>query len=988
MIGYEDFLPIYPDISEHDFQQKIFEKKEFNELALSKNLEEIEKGSFLQHQKIIQRLLSSETLYDELLLYHETGTGKSGAAFAVTENLYNSKSFSKVYVFARGGDLLISLMKQLVYKYSKRYIIPENVSEQDIIAAVGDTSLQAAIDTELVMSNLRPDEQKKNSYIRKMVSDFYQFRTLETFSKELEKFSDDIIKTKYSNSVFIIDEVQNIKPDENAKIYKQFHRLFHLVENRKILLMSATPMRNEPNELAFILNLILPLKEQLPVNEEFNSKFILGDKIINKEILKDYIKGRISVLTSSPSNVDVRYMGNFLRGTTISQFKLFQTEMKDIQKNGYSRAYLRDTKEEKTIYSNSRQASLFVFPDESYGKEGLEKYTSKNGRFLPEFVSEVNTIQKLERLSSKYARVINDILSNPKKLVYIYCSIIHGSGIDVLVRLLEIYGFSRARGAERIEAKRFISLTSETSNIDKLINYFNSPDNRYGKYCQVIIGSRKISEGFTFKNIQIIHNITLHWNYTETQQANARGIRYLSHEDLENDGVIPIVEIYQHSSEPKLNSKNIYSIDMLMMDTSYKKDILVRKMNRVIKEIAIDCPLTHKRNMRTEFGDGSRECDYQACEYECDNVDMNEIKIDYSTFNLFYQKDDKIIEKIKKLYSDRFILKFQTIRDMLDLNEGHLIRVLSTMIRYNIPIINKYGIECFLREQDNEYYIVDSIVLPNNHKELSLYTEYPFMNIRKSMNKIVKENSHHHIMSKINEISESKTMEQIRPLVLSLPNEYQKKFLETSLVNIYYKKTSSIFSQIIEEIYKDKIKKEAGRIFSYISQPIVRCLHLDSGRWGNYTQEVKKENEVSIDIERNPYGFYGIIEGDKFCIKDIRDAIDNKEGKIDKRKIKTGANCLEVGFNKNKLAEICLHLGIEIPSDKLHLDPKRDLERTRNGKKLLQEWSSWSNEELARGYYWYSMDKGTICDSIKKWFAEKGLLVDGVCGKAGKRKDE
>ena len=93
MIHYEDFLLTYPEISDPLLQQKIYNKKEFNELILSKNIEEIEQGEFLKHQKIIQRFLSAETIYDELLVYHETGTGKSGVAFAVKLNLIISINF-------------------------------------------------------------------------------------------------------------------------------------------------------------------------------------------------------------------------------------------------------------------------------------------------------------------------------------------------------------------------------------------------------------------------------------------------------------------------------------------------------------------------------------------------------------------------------------------------------------------------------------------------------------------------------------------------------------------------------------------------------------------------------------------------------------------------------------------------------------------------------------------------------------------------------
>ena len=83
-----NFLLKYPNIDnfdynilnpyEDDFYEVIYKKKEFYENRLE-NFEQIPKkiGSLMKHQKLIARFFSSNTLYDELLLLHEMGTGKS-----------------------------------------------------------------------------------------------------------------------------------------------------------------------------------------------------------------------------------------------------------------------------------------------------------------------------------------------------------------------------------------------------------------------------------------------------------------------------------------------------------------------------------------------------------------------------------------------------------------------------------------------------------------------------------------------------------------------------------------------------------------------------------------------------------------------------------------------------------------------------------------------------------------------------------------------
>jgi hypothetical protein len=584
-MDYQDFLPMYPEIDAPRFQQQILNKKEFYDLKLTADIENVNKGDFLNHQKIIQRFMNPNALYDELLLYHETGTGKSGAAFAVTEQLYNSKSFKKVFVFAKGKSHLTSLLRDLVENYSnKRYSIPENIEVEDTVR-----------------------------YMRKAVSKFYQFRTFEKFAVYLQNISNEKIREDYSNTVLIIDEVHNFKSDNDANIYRQFHRLIHNTDNRKVLLMSGTPMRDDVSEISYIMNLILPLDQQLPVGKEFAEKYVdrENNAIKTPDELKKFMRGRVSFMISSSTDVRSKYIGKYVSPLKIEQFKIFNTVMTSPQLEGYINAYKLDMTRDGSIYNRTRQASMFVFPDGSYGQEGVKNYTTNSGELRMELFDKLNTIQGLAKYSSKYAFAIETALKNPRKLVYIYSSSVNGSGIELFTKILGIYGYKKASGKEKRPGRRFIVLTSEEKeNVDTPLTFFNRPENRYGEYCQIIIGSKKISEGFTFKNIQIVHILTLHWNYTETQQAIARAIRYRSHAALIADGLIPLVEIYQHASILPSENSEVKSLDVLMLETSQQKDILIRKMDRIIKEISFDCPLMFERNYRNT-GFDSRDCDYQ-----------------------------------------------------------------------------------------------------------------------------------------------------------------------------------------------------------------------------------------------------------------------------------------------------------------------------------------------------------------------------------------
>ena len=78
-----NFIPFYPDLTDPNFSYNIARKKEFNDYALTSDYTQIP-GLFRQ-QVIIQRFLSPETLYNELLIYHRVGAGKTATALAVGE---------------------------------------------------------------------------------------------------------------------------------------------------------------------------------------------------------------------------------------------------------------------------------------------------------------------------------------------------------------------------------------------------------------------------------------------------------------------------------------------------------------------------------------------------------------------------------------------------------------------------------------------------------------------------------------------------------------------------------------------------------------------------------------------------------------------------------------------------------------------------------------------------------------------------------------
>lgn len=529
----------------------------------------------------------------------EMGTGKTCTAIAAIEQLRYEKNrhINRAIVCAKGTGILNNFSQELLFSCTDGRYIPDNYDKLSDLERIHRT--------------------------RKITSEFYKFNTFETFAKEIAKTKDEALAERFSNTIFVIDEVHNLREKEEVvrkegdvknflinkrasglsqplDIYKQFHRLFHTVRESKILLMSGTVMKDDPVEFASVMNLILPLDNQFPTDKDFTKNYFNDNGTIKPNMVQSMAsktKGRISYLKAMTSEVKKVFEGR--KVGDLEHFIVYPGTMSDFQTQAYTEAYERD-KSDRSIFINSRQASLFVFPNGSYGTDGFNKYIVKRrgdtrGAGRPtiaqhkkqeasytlsnELVRAINkNLSNLKRFSNKFAETIRIILDEPRMKVLVYCEYVNGSGCILFAKILDQFGFTQARGDERSKGLRYALLTHQTTSqksVQQIINRFNKDDNADGEFISVIIGSKIISEGFTFKNIRKEFIFTPHWNYSETAQVIARGWRLGSHNTLIVRGDQDIkVKIYQLVSIPADGAAP--SIDLDMYETSEKKDMAMK----------------------------------------------------------------------------------------------------------------------------------------------------------------------------------------------------------------------------------------------------------------------------------------------------------------------------------------------------------------------------------------------------------------------------
>lgn len=1051
-LNIEDFFTAYPFHSEDiddeidvynstNFENVIYRKKEFHNQIAPTEPKPKTRGEPLTHQKFISRFLSSRTPYDECLLFHDVGTGKTCSAIATAELSKNiGTNYKQTLILVSGDTIRRNFIREIAFKCTKGEYIPKNYE----ISTKGEQVAR----------------------LNKKIRNSYKILTFEIFTKMLNLLTPEQIEREYSNRVIIIDEIHNIRihPEESSSkkqkrkdlkqqqklnIYKTFHTFLHLVKNRKILLLSATPMKDMPFEFSSVMNLILPLDQQLPEGNDFVKEYFENDKLIQQDKLKSIVRGRISYLRSMETSLQKEFVGDLLKGN-LEYFNVVKHKMSDFQKQYYLNAFNKDERDEKQgLYDNSRQASLFVYPDGSYGKTGFEKYLkkTKSGHYqlIKEFKDEITNgdkatimerLENVKKLSCSFHDTIKQILDNPNQNIFVYCKYVKGGGIILLGEILKLFEYKRfnienqrkflkakSENKEEVkiditkvedieklleeemeENKYFAVITGETASsfeTEEIIEKFNSSENKNGKLCQVILGSQLLGEGKSLFNIRQIHILTPHWNNSEIEQAIGRGVRAFSHDELpENERNI---KIFRHLS---VADKLINSIDFKMYKVSEDKEKLIRQLTRLSKIVSFDCLQNKPRNLLETDMDGSRSCDYEKCEYKCDGEIDEEQELITDSYNLYYSEDDigNMLNIIKEMF--RFCSHYtleeiqQSIlsKTKVEISPMIMLKTLKSIIDLSVDIPNRFGMPCYMRENNNTFFLVDDITYSNNIL-LSYYEKSPEIRQEKTLQDEIDERPN--LISKyLQKYKVEENKEKFLKTIQTIPLDQREKMLEIAYV-LHKNNKNNFISQVIMEHYKEYINTYYD-VSTLLYKDFKIMRKFENNEWNDCDEKEidmilsHKQEEVK-DFDKLDY--FGILKNNAkteqkdFLIRDNTNQKITKGGKVDHRGGSTrGFVCLTHPLMK--IGKIYENINIPIPED-FNLEPPKNIKKEDYYKKILNEKFSKVKEsekklfikytpeyinnlslvELTKLVYIYiKSSKKSLCEEMKQWFIENKLM--------------
>jgi superfamily II DNA or RNA helicase len=259
-------------------------------------------------QRFIRDYIQFNSPYRGALLYHELGSGKSGASIAAAEGYIEKK---KIFVLSPASlavnyenEILkiSSIGLNLKKDWTQIKISKTNKKALEILEskyAISSTLIKKEgivwiplykndIPNAIILKT-KPDNDDKlaiTTTTSHIIKNRYTFISYNGLSAKLIK---NLGKSPFDNGFIIIDEVHNfISRVVNGSILaRTIYTYLMAAKDAKIILLSGTPMINNPYEIATLINLIRGYMSVYQITYTKTSKLLSIDEFINQMNIKN-----------------------------------------------------------------------------------------------------------------------------------------------------------------------------------------------------------------------------------------------------------------------------------------------------------------------------------------------------------------------------------------------------------------------------------------------------------------------------------------------------------------------------------------------------------------------------------------------------------------------------------------------------------------------------------------------------------------------------
>ena len=237
--------------------------------------------SLFPQQRIVKDYMQFDSPYRGILLYHELGSGKSAASIAAAEGYINKKkvvimtpaSLSQNYenelmkISTTGLNLKKSWTMIKVEKSNNemmkalaKYAINDKMVKKDghvWVPLYDDDIAGAEIIVDKTKYSKIPSKYKDNvdAMIGHIIRNRYTFINYNGLTAKMIK---DLGKSPFDDTFVIIDEIHNFisRIVNGSRLARAIYNHMMTAKNIKMVLLSGTPIINQPYEIATLINLI------------------------------------------------------------------------------------------------------------------------------------------------------------------------------------------------------------------------------------------------------------------------------------------------------------------------------------------------------------------------------------------------------------------------------------------------------------------------------------------------------------------------------------------------------------------------------------------------------------------------------------------------------------------------------------------------------------------------------------------------------------
>jgi|694.fasta_scaffold00446_18 hypothetical protein len=615
-------VPVYPNIKS---------KKDFEDIS-KKLCGEFEKTLY---QYFVSHYISARTPYKSILLYHAVGVGKTCSAITLAEGFLTS------HATYNEAKIWVVMPKALKQSFKEQIFSLANFENFEYLA----NQCTGELYMDLLHLMKENDKAKITTKLKKLIQSRYKLFTYEAFATFIDTEYTQKNKT-VKDKVIIIDEAHNIRSmNDEKRVYTTLTNVLQQGLNNRLVLLSATPMYNTPEDIYDLLYLLLLNDKRTDILQQYPFPACFTNGIRNQTAIQmiehlatnyiSYLKGKnpftfalklspkymssIPFLThefeydSNDKKIPEMYKGwlkHVDEGIVISQLGSKQQEYITEHESG----------DENNVFNNLQPMNIVY--DNTVGEKGFNTFFTRTDntnalqvRYNKKYTNALMPEQEyLGKYSGKFLNICN-ILKNTQGITVIYSGYIW-SGIIPLAVCLEHMGFQR-EGANNIlhnpqiiedapkyagiKHPKYCIMTSDnndvmgSTSIDNLLKIINSPKNIDGSQVKVILITPVAGEGLSFYNVREMHLVEPWFHFNRVTQIIGRGIRNCRHQDL------PLEErnttVFMHASNnTSLDNSHKESTDIHAFRIAAHKQIQSNVIEKVIRDHAVDCSLMKNIN--------------------------------------------------------------------------------------------------------------------------------------------------------------------------------------------------------------------------------------------------------------------------------------------------------------------------------------------------------------------------------------------------------